>query len=28
VLYPQNRQLSLRVRAFADWLVQVFAEVA
>ena len=28
VLYPQNRQLSLRVRAFADWLVQVFADVA
>lgn len=25
VLYPQNRQLSLRVRVFADWLVQVFA---
>jgi DNA-binding transcriptional LysR family regulator len=28
VLYPQNRQLSLRVRAFADWLVQVFADVS
>lgn len=28
VLYPQNRQLSLRVRAFADWLVQVFANAA
>lgn len=28
VLFPQNRQLSLRVRAFADWLVQVFADVA
>jgi DNA-binding transcriptional LysR family regulator len=28
VLYPQNRQLSLRVRTFADWLVQVFADVA
>lgn len=27
VLYPQNRQLSLRVRTFADWLVQVFADV-
>ncbi|PXW22505.1 LysR family transcriptional regulator [Paraburkholderia caballeronis] len=26
VLYPQNRQLSLRVRTFADWLVQVFAQ--
>jgi DNA-binding transcriptional LysR family regulator len=25
VLYPQNRQLSVRVRAFADWLVQAFA---
>lgn len=28
LLYPQNRQLSLRVRAFADWLVQVFAAAA
>ncbi len=28
VLYPQNRQLSLRVRTFADWLVEVFADVA
>jgi len=28
VVYPQNRQLSLRVRAFADWLVQVFAGVS
>jgi DNA-binding transcriptional LysR family regulator len=28
VLYPQNRLLSLRVRAFADWLVQVFADVS
>jgi DNA-binding transcriptional LysR family regulator len=27
VLYPQSRQLSLRVRTFADWLVQVFADV-
>lgn len=27
VLYPQNRQLSLRVRAFVDWLVQAFANV-
>jgi DNA-binding transcriptional LysR family regulator len=24
VLYPQNRQLSSRVRAFADWLREVF----
>ncbi|WP_233866901.1 LysR family transcriptional regulator [Paraburkholderia adhaesiva] len=28
VLYPQNRQLSLRVRTFADWLVQLFADVS
>jgi len=28
VLYPQSRQLSLRVRTFADWLVQLFAEVS
>ncbi|WP_322045998.1 LysR family transcriptional regulator [Paraburkholderia sp. J67] len=27
VLFPQARQLSLRVRAFADWLAQVFADV-
>jgi DNA-binding transcriptional LysR family regulator len=26
VVYPQNRQVSLRVRAFADWLAQVFEE--
>jgi DNA-binding transcriptional LysR family regulator len=26
VLYPQSRQLALRVRAFADWLVQAFAD--
>ena len=25
VLYPQNRQLSARVRTFADWLREVFA---
>ncbi|GJH19179.1 LysR family transcriptional regulator [Caballeronia novacaledonica] len=25
VLYPQNRQLSARVRVFADWLSEVFA---
>ncbi|WP_117195762.1 LysR family transcriptional regulator [Rhizobium terrae] len=25
-LYPQNRQLSPRVRAFIDWVVKVFAE--
>lgn len=28
VLFVQNRQLSLRVRAFTDWLVQVFADVS
>jgi DNA-binding transcriptional LysR family regulator len=28
VMFPQNRQLALRVRAFADWLVQVFADVS
>jgi DNA-binding transcriptional LysR family regulator len=27
VLYPQNRQLSPRVRAFVDWLAQVLATV-
>lgn len=27
VMFPQARQLSLRVRAFTDWLVQVFADV-
>ncbi|WP_321844505.1 LysR family transcriptional regulator [Paraburkholderia bannensis] len=27
VMFPQARQLSLRVRTFADWLVQVFADV-
>lgn len=26
VLYPQNRQLSSRVRVFADWLTAVFAK--
>ncbi|RWX75914.1 LysR family transcriptional regulator [Neorhizobium lilium] len=26
VLYPQNRQLSPRLRVFLNWLVQVFAE--
>lgn len=26
VMFPQARQLSLRVRAFTDWLVQVFAD--
>jgi DNA-binding transcriptional LysR family regulator len=26
VLYPQNRQLSSRVRAFADWLTGIFAQ--
>jgi DNA-binding transcriptional LysR family regulator len=26
VLYPQNRQLSSRVRAFADWLTEIFAQ--
>lgn len=25
VLYPQNRQLSSRVRLFADWLQALFA---
>lgn len=25
VLYPQNRQLSSRVRVFADWLTEIFA---
>jgi len=25
VLYPQNRQVSARVRVFTQWLVQVFA---
>jgi DNA-binding transcriptional LysR family regulator len=25
VLYPQNRQLSSRVRVFAEWLKEVFA---
>jgi DNA-binding transcriptional LysR family regulator len=28
VLYPPNRQLSLRVRVFIDWLVTVFARKA
>ncbi|MFD1554461.1 LysR family transcriptional regulator [Paraburkholderia silviterrae] len=28
VLFAQNRQVSLRVRAFADWLVQVFADAS
>jgi DNA-binding transcriptional LysR family regulator len=28
VLYPQNRQLSARVRAFADWLREVFDATA
>jgi len=28
VLFAQNRQLALRVRAFADWLAQVFADVS
>ena len=28
VLYPQNRQLSSRVRAFADWLREVFETAA
>jgi DNA-binding transcriptional LysR family regulator len=28
VLYPQNRQLSARVRAFADWLREVFEAAA
>ncbi len=27
VLYPQNRQLSSRVRAFADWLTEIFSQV-
>ncbi|PSH66714.1 LysR family transcriptional regulator [Phyllobacterium brassicacearum] len=27
VLYPQNRQLSSRVRAFADWLTKIFSQV-
>ncbi|MBB3260299.1 DNA-binding transcriptional LysR family regulator [Paraburkholderia bannensis] len=27
VMFPQARQLSLRVRTFADWLVQVFADI-
>ena len=25
-LYPQNRQLSLRVRVFLDWIAKIFAE--
>ena len=25
-LYPQNRQLSPRVRVFIDWLVKLFSE--
>lgn len=28
VLYPQNRQLSSRVRVFADWLKEIFASRA
>jgi DNA-binding transcriptional LysR family regulator len=28
VLYPQNRQLSARVRVFIDWLVEIFPKVA
>jgi DNA-binding transcriptional LysR family regulator len=28
VLYPRDRQVPLRVRAFADWLVQVFDKAA
>jgi LysR family transcriptional regulator for bpeEF and oprC len=28
VLYPHQRQLSPRVRVFADWLASLFAEVA
>lgn len=28
VLYPQNRQLSVRVRAFTQWLGELFAAVA
>jgi DNA-binding transcriptional LysR family regulator len=26
VLYPHQRQLSARVRVFADWLVQLFRQ--
>ena len=25
ILYPQNRQLSPRVRAFIDWAAEIFA---
>jgi LysR family transcriptional regulator, regulator for bpeEF and oprC len=28
VLYPHNRQLSARVRVFADWLSGIFHEAA
>ena len=28
VLYPQSRQLSLRVRVFIDWLIQEFAAIS
>lgn len=28
VLYPQSRQLSLRVRVFIDWLIQEFAALS
>jgi hypothetical protein len=27
VLYPRNRQLSLRVRVFIDWVAHAFAAV-
>ena len=25
ILYPRNRQLSLRVRVFIDWMVELYA---
>jgi DNA-binding transcriptional LysR family regulator len=27
VLYPRNRQLSLRLRVFIDWVAEAFGEV-
>ncbi|HBU96613.1 MAG TPA: LysR family transcriptional regulator, partial [Thalassospira lucentensis] len=26
ILYPQNRQLSVRVRVFVDWVANILAE--
>ncbi len=28
ILYPQNRQLNLRVRVFVDWVVELFRDVS